>query len=391
MRRTLLLVVIILIISLNGAFAANNLGSQDTRADEADEAYKTGLKYYNAEGVKQDYQEAMKWFMKAANQGDSKAQRMLGIMYFNGEGVPKDCLQTIKWWVQAADNNDAKAQYNLALIYYNGECVPKNFSEAMKWYRKAADQGMVQAQNNIGWMYDHGEGVTQNYTEAMKWYQKAADQGHAKAQLNIGWMYDKGLGVTKDYTEAAKWYQKAAEQGHASAQSNLGKMFRKGEGVPRNISEALKWYQKAADQGDKKAQGELKMLRVQEVAEKHALSEQANKPSSVSFEEIRRLFINPNSPLTEAQQEREWKKFEGSKVQWRGVVWDVTQGWFGVRVEINMNVGSWGTDISLRVSEKDKERALNLNKGQVINFTGVTFSQPGAILPMTLGGGVTLE
>jgi hypothetical protein len=94
--------------------------------------------------------------------------------------------------------------------------------------------------------------------------------------------------------------------------------------------------------------------------------------------------------LTEAQKERQWKKYEGLKVQWQGVVRDVTQGWFGVTIEVNMKVGSWGTDISLRVSDKDKEKALNLNKGQVIKFTGVTFSQPGAILPMTLGG-VTLE
>ncbi len=135
---------------------------------------------------------------------------------------------------------------------------------------------------------------------------------------------------------------------------------------------------------------QLLTLQSQEVAAKQALSEQANKPSNVSFEEIRRLFINPNSPLTEAQQEREWKKYEGLTVQWRGVVRDVTQGWFGVRIEINMNVGSWGTDISLRVSDKDKESALNLNKGQIIKFTGVIFSQPGAILPMTLNG-VTLE
>jgi hypothetical protein len=45
-----LIVILLLVFVLTGL--------QDVRADQADEARKTGLKYYNGEGVKQDYQEA---------------------------------------------------------------------------------------------------------------------------------------------------------------------------------------------------------------------------------------------------------------------------------------------------------------------------------------------
>ena len=60
---------------------------QDVRADVADEAYKTGLKYYNGEGVSQNYAEALQWYWKAADQGNAKAQLNIGLMYANGQGV----------------------------------------------------------------------------------------------------------------------------------------------------------------------------------------------------------------------------------------------------------------------------------------------------------------
>jgi TPR repeat protein len=56
-------------------------GLQDVRADEAEEAYKTGLKYYNGNGVTKDYTEAMRWFRKAADQGNARAQYNIGVLY----------------------------------------------------------------------------------------------------------------------------------------------------------------------------------------------------------------------------------------------------------------------------------------------------------------------
>ena len=55
-------------------------GLQDVRANEADEAYETGLKYHSGDGVSQDDAEALKWFQKAAEQGNARAQFCYGIM-----------------------------------------------------------------------------------------------------------------------------------------------------------------------------------------------------------------------------------------------------------------------------------------------------------------------
>ncbi len=50
----------------------------------------------------QRYPEAVKWYTKAAQQGDADAQCRLGLMYANGRGVPQDYVQAYKWLNLAA-------------------------------------------------------------------------------------------------------------------------------------------------------------------------------------------------------------------------------------------------------------------------------------------------
>ena len=49
--------------------------------------------------------------MKAlAEQGIAAAQFNLGVMYDNGEGVPENDAEAVKWYRKAADQGDADAQ-----------------------------------------------------------------------------------------------------------------------------------------------------------------------------------------------------------------------------------------------------------------------------------------
>ena len=201
-----------------------------------------------------DFTEAVEWYRKAAEMGDSKAQCNLGYMYDNGYGVDQDYSEALKWYQKSVEQGNSRAQNNLGSMYQNGLGVSQDYSEAVNLYRKAADQGYDVAQNNLGWMYENGYGVKQDYIEAVKWYRKAADQGYAWAQNNLGAMYQNGFGIKQDDSEAAKWYRLAAEQGIAMAQNNLGDMYYGGHGITQDYSEAVKWYQKAAEQGYDEAQ-----------------------------------------------------------------------------------------------------------------------------------------
>jgi Sel1 repeat len=51
-------------------------------------------------------------------------------MYDNGQGVPRNDAQAIKWYRKAAEQGDAVAQFNLGVMYAKGEGVPHNYGEA---------------------------------------------------------------------------------------------------------------------------------------------------------------------------------------------------------------------------------------------------------------------
>ena len=53
--------------------------------------------YDEGQGVSQNQAEALKWYRRAANQGDDMAQFNLGAMYANGQGVSQDLVRAYVW------------------------------------------------------------------------------------------------------------------------------------------------------------------------------------------------------------------------------------------------------------------------------------------------------
>ncbi len=51
------------------------------------------------------------------------AQSDLGLMHFGGQGVPVDEVEAVKWFRKAAEQGDAKAQYRLGIMYDEGNEV----------------------------------------------------------------------------------------------------------------------------------------------------------------------------------------------------------------------------------------------------------------------------
>jgi TPR repeat protein len=49
---------------------------------------------------------------KLADQGNAEAQYNLGLMYEQGRGVQQDDVKAVKWFQKAAYQGDAIAQYN---------------------------------------------------------------------------------------------------------------------------------------------------------------------------------------------------------------------------------------------------------------------------------------
>ena len=112
--------------------------------------YNLGNKYYNGEGVVQDYKEAVKWFRKSAEQGDSLAQSYLGWMYGKGEGVIQDYKEAVKWYRKSAEQGDSLAQYNLGYMHAQGQGVPQDYVMAHVYWNIASVSGYENAITNRG-------------------------------------------------------------------------------------------------------------------------------------------------------------------------------------------------------------------------------------------------
>ena len=196
---------------------------------------------------REDYAEAVRWFLQAAAAGNAKAQNSLGDACFYGQGVPKDYTEAVTWYRMAANQGYPLAQSNMGYCFSHGLGVQQNYMEAARWYRMAAEQGFDNAQNNLGELYYYGRGVAQDYAEAARWYRMAAEQGYDSAQYCLGYSLEYGKGVEKDPVKAGEWYRKAAAQGHDGAQFRLGELYYYGRGVAQDYEEAVRWYWKAAE------------------------------------------------------------------------------------------------------------------------------------------------
>lgn len=128
-----------------------------------------------------NYLVAMNELHPLAEQGLASAQFYLGLMYENGQSVQQDYQEAARWYLKAANQGHDGAQNNLGKLYEEGQGVEQDHIIAVQWYQKAADQGLSAAQFNLAEMYMNGRGVRPNTDQAQVWYRKAAAQGHRKA------------------------------------------------------------------------------------------------------------------------------------------------------------------------------------------------------------------
>lgn len=117
---------------------------------------------------------------------ENNAYKLGSNYYFGNLGYVKDKIKAVKYWTKAANNGNAEAQYNLGICYSQGDGVAMNKQTAFYWYQKAANNGHSSAQYNLGCCYYDGKGCTQDRSKARQWWQKAANQGDPDAQQALG-------------------------------------------------------------------------------------------------------------------------------------------------------------------------------------------------------------
>ena len=96
---------------------------------------------------------------KTAELGDLQAQIELGFCYEKGRGVTPN--ESIKWFTKAAIQGNSFAQYILGVRFYKGIGVRQSNEKALMWFEKASNGGINAAKNFVG----HLRPLIKNLTE----------------------------------------------------------------------------------------------------------------------------------------------------------------------------------------------------------------------------------
>ena len=94
-----------------------------------------------AQAVLADDVSDFKKTLQVAEQGNAQAQFSLGKMYYEGQGVRQDYTQAVQWYRKAAEQGDAEAQFNLGVMYAEGRGVSQDLALAQEWLGKACQNG----------------------------------------------------------------------------------------------------------------------------------------------------------------------------------------------------------------------------------------------------------
>ena len=167
--------------------------------------------FFPTMAVAQVGQFKLKQVLQDANAGDISACAYLGKMYYEGTGVAQNYNEAFKWYQKAADNGVTGAYTWLGVMYYNGQGVAQNYEKAFLWTKKAAENGAADAYVGLGVMYYNGEGVAQNYEKAFKYAELAIknDTLDIVGHRILAKLYMYGYAVEKNIDKAEALIEQA--------------------------------------------------------------------------------------------------------------------------------------------------------------------------------------
>lgn len=207
--------------------------------------------YYYGIGVAKNYNEAVKWYMKAKDH-DARAFRGLGSCFLNGYGVAADVKTALQLYQKGLVAGDGRAGNPLGLYQLD----QNDAQNAVAAFQKGSELGSGTAYNNLGVCYQRGFGVPKSDTEqAFILFQSGARLKSGIAWYNLGRSYLKGMGTKEDPEKAFRCFKKSAEEGYSKACVQLAICYQNGRGVAVDPVEALNWLQKGAEMNNAEACG----------------------------------------------------------------------------------------------------------------------------------------
>ncbi|CDQ94099.1 unnamed protein product [Oncorhynchus mykiss] len=137
--------------------------------------------------VLQNYELALKYFQKAAEQGWVDGQLQLGTMYYNGIGVKRDYKQALKFFNLASQAGHILAFYNLAQMHATGTGVMRSCHTAVELFKNVCERGRWSERLMAAYRsFKDGD-----MDGSLVQYLLLAEQGYEVAQSNVAFILDQ--------------------------------------------------------------------------------------------------------------------------------------------------------------------------------------------------------
>lgn len=154
--------------------------------------------------------------LKAAEQGDADAQNSIGHFYETGcetAEVKQDPCEAIKWYEKAAEQGDDIAMRRLARIFKDGVLVPENPSESFKWRERVAKLGDYLDNYILADYYKDGYGTKKDIDKTIELLTKTIYENKQAGRTEFCFLIEEELGdcffEKGDYEKAIEHYESA--------------------------------------------------------------------------------------------------------------------------------------------------------------------------------------
>jgi len=142
-----------------------------------------------------------------AKKGNADAQELVASILFKWSNALTDNREeALGWYLKAAEQGHVEAQRNAAALLQ----LLERHAEAVAWRKRIGDALSLR---QVAEAYRLGRGVSKDAKQAAEWFRRAAEKGDATAQRELGTLLRDGQGVARDPVEAESWYRKALAQG----------------------------------------------------------------------------------------------------------------------------------------------------------------------------------
>jgi uncharacterized protein len=171
--------------------------------EKALNAYKQGEK-----------EEAVKFYKKACDNGNTEGCGKLVTMYGKGDGVRQDLNKALYYMEGMCNDGHSKACHKLGSFYKSGKKVPHNNKQAIKFYKKACDNGFASGCISEAIVYQEGGyGVKRDIKRAFRLLDKECNKGNMFVCQYTGLIYFEGKEVRQNLKVAKEFFGKACDTG----------------------------------------------------------------------------------------------------------------------------------------------------------------------------------